>query len=245
MIELAAVRKVYPGGHVALHDVSVRVAPGTTLALLGPSGCGKTTLLKLINRLLEPSGGHVRIDGRDSAALDPVALRRRMGWVVQEAGLFPHLNAAANVEVVPRLLGWPAARRQARVRELFALLGLDPATLAGRYPNELSGGQRQRVGLARALAADPAILLMDEPFGALDPLIRVRLQDEFRALRARLGKTVVLVTHDVDEAFRLADAIAVLDDGRLVQHGTPDEIRRAPASPFVAAFVTRRAPAPS
>ena len=241
MIELDAVRKVYPGGHVALHDVSVRVAPGTTLALLGPSGCGKPTLLKLINRLLEPSAGHVRIDGRDSAALDPVALRRRMGWVVQEAGLFPHLTAAANAEVVPRLLGWPAARRQARVRELFTLLGLDTATLAGRYPNELSGGQRQRVGLARALAADPAILLMDEPFGALDPLIRARLQDEFGALQARLGKTVVLVTHDVDEAFRLADTVAVLDDGRLVQCDTPAAIRQAPASPFVAAFVRRRA----
>lgn len=244
MIELDAVRKVYPGGHVALHDVSLRVAAGTTLALLGPSGCGKTTLLKLINRLLEPSAGHVRIHGRDSAGLDPVALRRGIGWVVQEAGLFPHLTAAANAEVVPRLLGWPAPRRLARVRELFALLGLDLATLAGRYPAQLSGGQRQRVGLARALAADPAILLMDEPFGALDPLIRVRLQDEFRALQARLGKTVVLVTHDVDEAFRLADVVAVLDDGRLVQCDAPAEIRRAPASPFVAAFVTRRAAGP-
>jgi osmoprotectant transport system ATP-binding protein len=240
MIELDAVRKVYPGGHVALHDVSLRVPSGTTLALLGPSGCGKTTLLKLVNRLLEPSAGRVRIDGRDSAGIDPVALRRRIGWVVQEAGLFPHLTAAANVEVVPRLLGWPAARRQARVRELFALLGLDAGHLGGRFPAQLSGGQRQRVGLARALAADPAILLMDEPFGALDPLIRVRLQDEFRDLQARLRKTVVLVTHDVDEAFRLADTVAVLDDGRLVQCETPDTIRRAPASPFVAAFVARR-----
>lgn len=240
MIELDAVGKVYPGGHVALHDVSLRVPAGTTLALLGPSGCGKTTLLKLLNRLLEPTAGRVRIDGRDSAGLDPIVLRRHMGWVVQEAGLFPHLTAAANAEVVPRLLGWPAPRRAARIRELFALLGLDPAAHGDRYPHQLSGGQRQRVGLARALAADPPILLMDEPFGALDPLIRVRLQDEFRALQARLGKTVVLVTHDVDEAFQLADAVAVLDGGQLLQHDTPDAIRRAPASPFVAAFVARR-----
>jgi osmoprotectant transport system ATP-binding protein len=244
MIELDAVRKVYPGGHVALHEVSLAVAAGTTLALLGSSGSGKTTLLKLINRLIEPSAGRVRIDGAESATLDPVLLRRRIGYVVQEAGLFPHLTAAANVEVVPQLLGWPAARRSERVRELFALLGLD-AELGARYPAQLSGGQRQRVGIARALAADPAILLMDEPFGALDPLIRARLQDEFAALQARLAKTVVLVTHDVDEAFRLADAVAVLDDGRLVQLGTPAEVRRAPASPFVAAFIARREAAPA
>ena len=244
MIELDAVRKVYPGGSVALHDVSLTIPDGTTLALLGPSGCGKTTLLKLINRLLEPTGGTVRIDGQDSATLDPIALRRRIGYVVQEAGLFPHLTAAANAEVVPHLLGWPAPRRRERVRELFALLGLELA-LAERYPAQLSGGQRQRVGLARALAVDPGILLMDEPFGALDPLIRARLQDEFRDLQSRLAKTVVLVTHDVDEAFRLADAVAVVDAGRLVQLGTPAEIRRAPASPFVAAFVARREAAPA
>jgi len=244
MIELDAVRKVYPGGSVALHDVSLTIPDGTTLALLGPSGCGKTTLLKLINRLLEPTGGTVRIDGQDSATLDPIALRRRIGYVVQEAGLFPHLTAAANAEVVPHLLGWPAPRRRERVRELFALLGLELA-LADRYPAQLSGGQRQRVGLARALAVDPGILLMDEPFGALDPLIRARLQDEFRDLQSRLAKTVVLVTHDVDEAFRLADAVAVVDAGHLVQLGTPDEIRRAPASPFVAAFVARREAAPA
>jgi osmoprotectant transport system ATP-binding protein len=186
----------------------------------------------------------VRIDGQDSAGLDPIALRRRIGYVVQEAGLFPHLTAAANAEVVPHLLGWPAARRRERVRELFALLGLE-AALAERYPAQLSGGQRQRVGLARALAADPGILLMDEPFGALDPLIRARLQDEFAALQSRLAKTVVLVTHDVDEAFRLADAVAVLDAGRLVQLGAPAAIRRAPASPFVAAFIARREAAPA
>jgi osmoprotectant transport system ATP-binding protein len=240
MLELDGVRKVYAGGQIALHEVSLRVDAGTTLALLGPSGCGKTTLLKLINRLLEPTAGRIIIDSEDSATLDPVLLRRRIGYVVQEAGLFPHLTAADNAAVVPDLLGWPAPRRRERVRELFALLGLDHAQIADRFPAQLSGGQRQRVGLARALAVDPSILLMDEPFGALDPLIRARLQDEFRDLQARLAKTVVLVTHDVDEAFRLADAVAVLDAGRVVQIGTPGEIRRTPVSPFVAAFVARR-----
>lgn len=238
MIELDAVRKVFPDGYVALHDTSLRVAAGTTLALLGPSGCGKTTTLKLINRLLAPSAGRVLIDGRDAAASDPIALRRGMGYVVQDAGLFPHLSAAANVEVVPRLLGWPAARRAERTRELLALVGLDPEAIAARYPAELSGGQRQRVGLARALAADPPIVLMDEPFGALDPITRRHLQDEFLALKARLHKTVVLVTHDVDEAFRLADQVAVMRDGAIVQTGTPDAIRGAPASPFVTEFLT-------
>lgn len=239
MIELQGTRKVYADGFVALHALSLRVEPATTLALVGPSGCGKTTTLKLINRLLDPSQGRVLVDGRDIAGVEPTALRRSMGWVVQEGGLFPHLTAQANVEVVPRLLGWPAARRLARARELLTLVGLDVDQHAARYPAQLSGGQRQRVGLARALAADPPILLMDEPFGALDPLTRRRLQDEFRALQARLGKTVVLVTHDIDEACRLADRVAVLDAGRLVQVGTPAELRAAPASDFVAAFLRR------
>ena len=241
MIAFEAVRKVFGDGHVALHDLTFTVPAGTTLALLGPSGCGKTTTLKLINRLLEPTGGRVRLDGRDVAGLDPIALRRGMGWVVQEAGLFPHLDAAANIDVVPRLLGWPAARRRARADELLALAGLDPAVHAARYPAQLSGGQRQRVGLARALAADPAVLLMDEPFGALDPLTRRRLQDEFAALQTRLRKTVVLVTHDVDEAFRLADHVALLHEGRLAQFGRPAQLRAAPATPFVAAFLGGRA----
>jgi osmoprotectant transport system ATP-binding protein len=239
MIELEAVRKVYPDGHVALREVSLAVERGTTLALLGPSGCGKTTTLKLINRLLTPSAGRVRIDGRDTAAVDPVSLRRGIGYVVQDAGLFPHLTAHANVEVVPRLLGWPADRRAARVRELFALTGLDYTELAERYPAQLSGGQRQRVGLARALAADPPIVLMDEPFGALDPITRRRLHEQFLSLQERLRKTVVMVTHDVEEAFRLADRVAVMDGGAVVQIGTPDEIRAAPALSFVAEFVGR------
>jgi len=237
MIELEGVRKVYPDGHVALRDVSLRVERGTTLALLGPSGCGKTTLLKLINRLLSPSAGRICVDGHDTAHGDPVELRRGMGFVVQDAGLFPHLSAASNVEVVPRLLGWPAARRVARTRELFALVRLDYAEFAERYPAQLSGGQRQRVGFARALAADPPIVLMDEPFGALDPITRRSLQEEFLDLKAELRKTIVLVTHDVEEAFRLADRVAVLNDGVIVQIGAPAEIRAAPASPFVAALI--------
>jgi osmoprotectant transport system ATP-binding protein len=237
MIELEAVRKVFPDGHVALRDVTLTVDRGTTLALLGPSGCGKTTTLKLINRLHTPSSGVVRIDGRDTATVDPVLLRRGIGYVVQDAGLFPHLTALGNVEVVPRLLDWPQPRRIERARELFALLGLDFAAHAERYPAQLSGGQRQRVGIARALAVDPPIVLMDEPFGALDPMTRRRLQDEFLRLNQRLHKTVVLVTHDVSEAFRLADRVAVMDAGIVAQIGTPEEIRHAPASPVVAALV--------
>lgn len=236
MIELHEVRKIYPGGEVALRGISLRIEAGSTVALCGPSGCGKTTTLKLINRLVLPTSGRVVVNGHDVAAVDPIALRRGIGYVVQEAGLFPHLTAQENVEVVPRLLKWPAPRRLARVQELFALVGLEYGLYGGRYPAELSGGQRQRVGLARALAVDPPLVLMDEPFGALDPLTRRRLQREFLALNARLRKTVVLVTHDVEEAFLLADRVAVMSDGALVQVGTPDEIRAAPASEFVASF---------
>jgi osmoprotectant transport system ATP-binding protein len=239
-IELRDVSKVYPDGHAALLGLCLGVRSGSTVALLGPSGCGKTTTLKLINRLVTPTTGTVLVAGRDVAGLDPVGLRRQMGYVVQDAGLFPHLTAAENVEVVPRLLRWPADRCRARSAELLALVGLDPAREGARYPAELSGGQRQRVGLARALAADPAVVLMDEPFGALDPLTRRRLQDEFGALQARMHKTVVLVTHDVEEAFLLADRVAVLAGGTLVQYDTPQEIRRAPASDFVACFVGGR-----
>jgi len=239
-VELRNVSKVYPDGHVALRGLSLGIRAGTTMALVGPSGCGKTTTLKLINRLVAPTAGTVLVAGCDVAGVDPVGLRRRMGYVVQEAGLFPHLTAAENVAVVPRLLGWEMERWRTRTTELLALVGLDPACEGARYPAELSGGQRQRVGLARALAADPPIVLMDEPFGALDPLTRRRLQDEFLALQARLRKTVVLVTHDVEEAFLLADRVAVLTEGTLAQCGTPDEIRGAPASEFVARFVGGR-----
>lgn len=237
MIQLRRVSKVFPNGQVALRDVTLDVAAASTMALLGPSGSGKTTTLKLINRLVTPTTGEVRVNGVDVAHADPIALRRQIGYVVQEAGLFPHLTARENVELMPRLLKWPEPRRRARTAELFALLGLDLAQHGPHYPAELSGGQRQRVGLARALAADPPIVLMDEPFGALDPLTRRRLQREFRMLNATLHKTVVLVTHDVEEALFLADRVAVLAEGTVEQVGTPDEIRRAPTSAFVASFL--------
>jgi osmoprotectant transport system ATP-binding protein len=242
MIKLESVEKTYPPGHTALRGVSLEIEEGITLALLGPSGCGKTTTLKLINRLIEPSAGRVLVNGQDVTTLDVVRLRRGIGYVVQEAGLFPHMTAAANVEALPRLLGWPRDRRRARVRELFALMDLDFDGLGVRYPSQLSGGQRQRVGLARALAADPPIVLMDEPFGALDPLTRRRLHAEFLVLQKRLQKTVVLVTHDIEEACLLADRVAVLSHGQIVQLGSPDEIRANPASAFISEFLGLEGP---
>jgi len=237
VLELHEVRKRYASGAVALDGVSLSVDEGRVLVLLGTSGSGKTTALKTMNRLVTPDAGEVRVLGRDVAAWDPIELRRRIGYVIQEAGLLPHLTVAANVELVPRLLGWPAARREARARELLALVGLDPDRYGPLQPAELSGGERQRVGLARALGADPALLLMDEPFGALDPLTRRRLQDEFKDLQQRLGKTVVLVTHDVPEALRLGHEIAVMDRGRVLQSGDPLTVREAPEPGFVADFV--------
>jgi osmoprotectant transport system ATP-binding protein len=220
-----------------LRGITLQVEAGTTLALLGPSGCGKTTTLKLINRLVAPTAGTILIDGRDISQVDAVALRRRIGYVVQEAGLFPHLTARDNVEIVPRLLGWPAAHRRTRAEELLRLVGLDVERHAQRFPAELSGGERQRVGLARALAADPPLVLMDEPFGALDPITRRHLQREFLGLERQLRKTIVLVTHDVDEAFLLAQRVVLMCDGAVVQAGTPDELRATPADDFVAHFL--------
>ena len=200
-----------------MRDLSFDVARGETLVLLGRSGSGKTTTLKLINRLLEPSAGEVVVDGKSTVSWDPIALRRRIGYVIQETGLLPHITVARNVGLVPELEGWEPERRSARAKELLELVGLDPDAFADRYPSELSGGQRQRVGVARALAADPPILLMDEPFGALDPLTRAEMQSEFADLAERLGKTIVFVTHDVREAFALADRIGLFHDGRLVE----------------------------
>ncbi len=237
MIELKSVSKTYPDGHVALRCIDLDVPRGSTLALLGPSGCGKTTTLRLINRLIEPSEGTIRVGGRRIDRTDPIELRRSIGYVVQDAGLFPHRTARDNTETVPRLLGWPADKRLARSRELFDLVGLDFDALAERYPNQLSGGQRQRVGLARALAADPPIVLLDEPYAAVDPITRRQLQAHFLDLKATLDKTMVLVTHDVGEAMRLADRIAVLIDGRVAQVGTPAEIRNAPKSELIAEFL--------
>jgi osmoprotectant transport system ATP-binding protein len=212
------------GGAQILDDFSLTVGAGETFALVGASGAGKTTVLKLVNRLLLPDVGEVLVQGIDTRAWDPIRLRRSVGYVIQDVGLFPHLTVADNIAVVPRLEQWPDDRVTTRVRELLELIGLAPETYTGRWPDELSGGQRQRVGVARALAVDPPVLLMDEPFGALDPITRRQLQQEFRRIQARVAKCVILVTHDMAEALALADGIGVLEDGRLIWKGTPQAI---------------------
>jgi osmoprotectant transport system ATP-binding protein len=218
------------------------VEEGETLALVGPSGCGKTTALKLVNRLLDHDAGDVLVFGRDVRGEDPIALRRRLGYVIQEAGLFPHWTVRQNVEALPRLLRWKEGARRARSDELLALVGLPASEFGERRPRQLSGGQRQRVGVARALAADPPVLLMDEPFGALDPIARRSMQREFLDWKRRLGKAVLLVTHDLREAFRLGDRVAILDRGRARQVGTPREILESPADDFVREFVSDEVP---
>ncbi|MEK6192362.1 MAG: ATP-binding cassette domain-containing protein [Chloroflexota bacterium] len=232
------VTKRYGNGPPAVTDLSLEIRAGEICVLVGPSGCGKTTTMKMVNRLVEPTSGRVTIDGADVASLPSVDLRRRIGYVIQQVGLFPHLTVAENVAVVPRLLGWSEARITERVEELLELVGLDPGAYRSRYPAVLSGGERQRVGVARAMAADPSVLLMDEPFGAVDPIRRERLQNEFLRLQARLRKTIVFVTHDVDEAIKMADRIAILQvGGVLAQYDSPDRLLAAPASPFVEHFV--------
>ena len=214
-------------GHQILSDLTLKVLPGETMLLLGRSGSGKTTALKMVNRLLEPSFGEVRVEGKCSTSWNPLTLRRRIGYVIQEVGLFPHFTVERNVALVPTLEEWPKERVQARVRELLDLVGMNPEVFVHRYPSELSGGQRQRVGVARALAADPPILLMDEPFGALDPLTRADLQEEFKALQRRLLKTVLFVTHDLQEALFLGDRIGLMDDGHLTFQGTPGQLLKS------------------
>jgi osmoprotectant transport system ATP-binding protein len=222
----------------AVNDLSFTVPAGRICVLVGPSGCGKTTSLKMVNRLIEPTSGRILIDGVDAASRDPAELRRSIGYVIQQVGLFPHQTIEENVATVPRLLGWPADRRHERAIELLGLVGLDPDAYASRYPAQLSGGERQRVGVARALAADPPIMLMDEPFGAVDPIVRERLQNEFLRLQEDLAKTILFVTHDIDEAIKMGDLVAVLQiGGHLAQFGSPEEILGNPASPFVARFV--------
>ncbi len=238
MITFAGVGKTYPGAaRPAVIDVTLEVPTGGVCVLLGPSGCGKSTLLRMVNRLVEPDTGAVALDGRDVRSWPLEALRRGIGYAIQGVGLFPHWTVAENVACVPRLLGWPPRRVADRVAEMLALVGLPVERYGCVYPDALSGGEAQRVGVARALAADPPVLLMDEPFGAVDPLTRGHLQAEFAAIQRRLKKTVLLVTHDLDEAVRLGDRIALLNAGRLVQHDPPERLLAAPRDAFVAEFV--------
>ncbi|OKI07272.1 ABC transporter ATP-binding protein [Streptomyces sp. CB02923] len=237
MIRFEHVTKSYADGTTAVDDLSFEVAEGELVTLVGPSGCGKTTTMKMVNRLIEPTGGHIYLDGADISTIDPVELRRRIGYVIQQVGLFPHKTVLENTATVPHLLGWPRKKARDRAAELLDLVGLDPSQYGDRYPEQLSGGQRQRVGVARALAADPPVLLMDEPFGAVDPVVREHLQTEFLRLQSALHKTVLFVTHDIEEAVRLGDRIAVYGTGRVEQFDTPATVLGAPATPYVAEFV--------
>lgn len=221
----------------AVHAVDLDISAGDLTVFLGPSGCGKSTLLRTINRLIEPTSGTIAIDDVDITTLDPVSLRRGIGYVIQAVGLFPHLTIGANIGVVPSLLGWDARRIAERVDALLALVRLEPARYRGRLPRELSGGEQQRVGVARALAAEPRLLLMDEPFGAVDAIVRTSLQDEIRAIHRELGTTIIFVTHDVDEALRIADRIVVMSAGSIVQNDTPEHVLEAPASDVVRGLV--------
>ncbi|MER0245734.1 betaine/proline/choline family ABC transporter ATP-binding protein [Streptomyces sp. HSW2009] len=237
MIRFEHVSKRYADGTTAVDDLSFEVAEGELVTLVGPSGCGKTTTMKMVNRLIEPTSGQIFLDGEDIATIDPVTLRRRIGYVIQQVGLFPHKSVLENTATVPHLLGWQRAKARERAAELLDLVGLDPSVYGDRYPDQLSGGQRQRVGVARALAAAPPVLLMDEPFGAVDPVVRAHLQSEFLRLQEQVRKTVLFVTHDIEEAVRLGDRIAVYGSGRIEQFDAPATVLGAPATPYVADFV--------
>ena len=239
MISLEKLTKRYPGqSEPAVRSLDLEVPEGEIVVLVGPSGCGKTTTMKMINRIIEPTSGTIRLQGEDVTTSPPDELRRRIGYVIQQIGLFPHMTIADNVATVPRLLKWSSGRTRARVDELLDLVGMDPSIYRGRYPKELSGGQRQRVGVARALAADPPVMLMDEPFGAVDPIARERLQNEFLRLQENIGKTIVFVTHDIDEAIKMGDRIAVLREQSVIaQFDTPERILSDPADDFVAEFI--------
>ncbi|MCM2477683.1 ABC transporter ATP-binding protein [Rhizobium sp. CG5] len=238
MIRMENVTKRYAAdAPPSVDNLTLDIPEGSTVALIGPSGCGKTTTMRMINRLIEPTEGRIFVNGDDVTQGDPVLLRRHIGYVIQNVGLFPHMTIAENIASVPVLLHWSQEKIAARTDELLHLVGLDPKEFLNRYPRQLSGGQRQRIGVARALAADPSVILMDEPFGAIDPIARTRLQDEFKQILKRVRKTVVLVTHDLDEAIRLGDRIAIMRAGKIVQYDTPDAILSHPADAFVESFV--------
>ncbi|MFM0218826.1 MULTISPECIES: ABC transporter ATP-binding protein [Paraburkholderia] len=238
MIKLSSISKRYEGASAPVVDgIDMEVGAGEICVLLGPSGCGKTTTLKMINRLIQPSSGKIFIDGRDTDEFEVVELRRQIGYVIQQIGLFPNMTVEENISVVPRLLGWDKAKAKRRAAELLEIVALDPSTYLSRYPKDLSGGQQQRVGVARALATDPPVMLMDEPFGAIDPINRELIQDEFLRIQQQVKKTIMFVSHDIDEAVKMADRIAIFRGGRLEQFDTPDTILARPASPFIAGFV--------
>jgi osmoprotectant transport system ATP-binding protein len=238
MIRLTNLVKHFPGvAKPSVDRLCMEVPEGEICVLIGPSGCGKTTTMRMINRMIEPSSGNIELHGQDVMAMNPVELRRQVGYVIQQIGLFPHMTIAENIATVPKLLNWPKSRIDSRIDEMLDLVSMDPGLYRDRFPRELSGGQRQRVGVARALAADPPVMLMDEPFGAIDPITRGKMQDEFLKILRRLNKTIIFVTHDMDEAIKMGDRIAILKDGHLLQYGTPEEILCAPVDGFVESFV--------
>lgn len=237
MIKLESVTKIYPDGTIAVQDISFEVKKGELCVLLGPSGCGKTTTMKMINRLIPVTSGKIFIDGVENTTIDENDLRRNIGYAIQDIGLFPHMTVGENIETVPALMGWPKTKRKKRAKELLDLLRMDPGEFIDKYPRELSGGQRQRIGVARSLGGDPPILLMDEPFGAIDPITRVELQEEFLKLQQAIQKTIIFVTHDIYEAIKIGDQIALMKEGRLVQYAPPAELIYRPQNEFVAGFV--------
>jgi len=238
VIELNRVTKIYPGtAQPAVNSISLTVPQGEICVFIGPSGCGKTTLMRLINRLIPLTSGSISVDGKDIMTLNPIELRRQIGYVIQQVGLFPHMTVRDNIATVPKLLGWTKAKIDERVDELLGLVNLDPREFRDRYPRQLSGGQAQRIGVARAMAADPTTMLMDEPFGAIDPINREVLQDEFLRIQAKLKKTIIFVTHDINEAIKMGQRVVLLQDGQLVQAGLPDELLNRPANEFVKSFV--------
>ncbi|MDK2799855.1 MAG: osmoprotectant transport system ATP-binding protein [Clostridiales bacterium] len=236
MVRFENVKKAYNDVTV-IEDLNLHIKEGQLVVLIGPSGCGKTTTLKMINRIIEPTSGSIYIDGEDITKVNPVMLRRKIGYVIQQIGLFPNMTIAQNVEIIPKLLGWPADKRRKRTEELLHMVDMSPEQYADRYPSELSGGQQQRIGVLRALAAEPPLVLMDEPFGALDPITRESLQDEVKRLQKKLKKTIVFVTHDMDEALKIADVIVLMKDGKIVQAASPEELLSNPANDFVAQFI--------